>query len=84
MHRLESHVPAIDRVRVRGAVANGIDIRVARLAVIIDNNAVVDIEACRTRELRIRCDADSDNHQVRRNLVALRCRHRFHAPFAID
>ena len=47
------------------AVAHGVNIRVDRLAVVIDDDAIVDFEPRVGRELGIRQDPNADDDEVR-------------------
>ena len=50
--------------RVRGAVADGVDVFVLREEMIVDNDAVAGSEAGMLRELSVRLDADANENQV--------------------
>ena len=70
MHGLQAQPPAVDRVRVRGAITSGVDVRVRRSAVIVDHNSIIDIETGLSGKFRIWQYADTNNHEVSRDFLS--------------
>src|SRR5688572_214544 len=72
VHRLEADAPAVALARVAAAVADGVNVRVARAAVLVHRDAVVALESRGLGERAVRHEADADDHEVRWHLRAVR------------
>ena len=80
IHGFQAHSPAEARRRMIGAVARGIDGRVAGAAVLVDHDAVVAGQSGRAREFSGRDGADADDDQVRRVAAAVGADHPLDPP----
>src|SRR6186713_796914 len=72
VHRLEADAAPVARARVAAAVADRVDVRVARAAVLVHRDAIVALEARRLRERGVWHEADADDREVRGYLRAVR------------
>ena len=75
---------AIHAAAVLRAFADRIDIGIAGLAAVVNDNTVTDIETGLERDLGIRQDAGADNDEVRRYLFAVVEHHVPHAFFPVQ
>ena len=84
VHRFEAHPPAEAQRRMIGAIAGGIDRRIAGAAVFVHHDAVVAGQPRGARELGGRNGADADDDQVRRMAAAVGANHPFDSSGAFE
>ncbi len=82
--RLEADAPAVARARVAGTVADGVDVRIARTAVLVHGDAVVAGEPGVNRQLAVGHDADAHDHEPGGHARAIVAHDARDPPFALD